>query len=332
MPVSAALPRPARLRRAGAALAAALVLAGCGDTKGSSGDAPVDPAAARAALGFSGDSALGYVRTALAFGTRVPGSAGHRATGDWIVAQMKARGAEVTEQAWTHRAADGRTLPLRNILARFNPQATSRILYVTHWDTRPVAEKETDPAKRATPIAGANDGTSGIGLFLAIADVLQRRAPTVGVDLLFVDGEDYGSFDPTEVDVFLGSTHFAANPPAPGYAPVFAIVWDMIGDRDLQLYQEGLSLNGAPEVVARTWRRAEELGLSKWFVPQPKYTVRDDHVPLLAKGWRAIDVIDIDYPYHHTLADTIDKVSAASLQIVGDVAVALIRDFDAPVP
>ena len=277
MPV---VPAPLR-RRVAAAAALALALAGCGEKPGGAGgDAPADPAAARAALGFSGDSALGYVRTALAFGTRVPGSAGHRATGDWIVAQMKARGAEVVEQAWTHTAADGKTLPLRNILARFNPQATTRILYVTHWDTRPIDEKETDPAKRDTPIAGANDGTSGIGLFLAIADALRKQAPTVGVDLLFVDGEDYGSFDPKEVDVFLGSTHFAANPPAPGYTPVFAIVWDMIGDRDLQIYQEGLSLTGAPEVVARTWRRAEELGLSKWFVPQPKYTVRDFDAPV----------------------------------------------------
>jgi Zn-dependent M28 family amino/carboxypeptidase len=325
---------PGRRPLARLALGLALpLLAACGG----GGDAPAagtaaDPAAARAALGFSGDSALGYIRTALAFGTRVPGSAGHEATGDWLVAQLKARGAVVEEQSWTHTAADGKTLPLRNILARFNPQATTRVLYLTHWDTRPIADSDPDPAKKTQPIVGANDGTSGIGLFLAIADALQKRGPNVGVDLLFVDGEDYGAFSPKEVDVFLGSTHFAANPPSPGYRPVFAILWDMIGDADLQIYQEVLSLNGAPEVVARTWRRAEELGLSKVFIQQPKYTVRDDHVPLLAAGWRAIDVIDIDYPHHHTMADTFDKLSAASLQAVGDVAMALIRDFDAPAP
>lgn len=326
---------PGRRPIARLALTLALpLLAACGggDQPAAGGAAPRDAAAARAALGFSGDSALGYIRTALAFGTRVPGSAGHTATGDWIVAQMQARGATVVEQTWSHTAADGKTLPLRNILARFNPQATTRILYVTHWDTRPIAESDPNPANRTTPIVGANDGTSGIGLFLAIADALRKQAPTVGVDLLFVDGEDYGQFDPKEVDVFLGSTHFAANPPSPGYQPVFAIVWDMIGDADLQIYQEVLSMDGAPEVVARTWRRAEELGLSNIFIPQPKYTVRDDHVPLLKAGWRAIDVIDIDFPHHHTLADTIDKVSAASLQAVGDVAMALIRDFDTPTP
>lgn len=325
---------PGRRPLARLALAGVLaLLAACGGRGDApAAGAPADPAAARAALGFSGDSALGYIRTALAFGTRVPGSPGHVATGDWLVAQLKARGATVEEQRWTHTTADGKTLPLRNILARFNPQATTRVLYLTHWDTRPVAESDPDPANKGKPIVGANDGTSGIGLFLAIADALKKRGPSVGVDLLFVDGEDYGAFSPKEVDVFLGSTYFAANPPSKGYAPVFAILWDMIGDRDLQIYQEVLSLNGAPEVVARTWRRAEELGLSNVFIQQPKYTVRDDHVPLLAAGYRAIDVIDIDYPHHHTMADTFDKLSAASLQAVGDVAMALIRDFDAPAP
>ncbi|MCU0627378.1 MAG: M28 family peptidase [Gemmatimonadaceae bacterium] len=313
------------------ALLACGALAGCGLATRDDGT-PADPAATRAALGYSGDSALGYIRTALAFGTRVPGSEGHTRTGDWLVAQMKARGAEVVEQRWSHTTADGKTLPLRNILARFNPQATTRILYLTHWDTRPKAESDPDPANKGKPIAGANDGTSGIGLFLALADALRKRGPQVGVDLLFVDGEDYGEFNPTEVDVLLGSTYFAANPPSPGYTPVFAVLWDMIGDRNLQIYQETLSLNGAPEVVARVWRTADELGLSNVFIQQPKYSIRDDHVPLLAKGWRAIDVIDIDYPPHHTLGDTIDKLSAASLQAVGDVALALIRDFDAPVP
>ena len=321
--------RPDPRRLASLALVA-LLAAGCGGDAAKDGASPnaSDAAAARRALGFSGDSALGYIRTALAFGTRVPGSDGHRRTGDWLVAELRARGAEVVEQTWSHTTADGTTLPLRNILARFNPQATERVLYVTHWDTRPKAESDLDPTKKGLPIVGANDGTSGIGLFLALADGLRAKGPTVGVDLLFVDGEDYGEFSPSEVDVFLGSTYFAANPPTPGYRPVFAIVWDMIGDRDLQIFQEVLSLNGAPEVVSRVWRRAEELGLAGTFIPQPKYTVRDDHVPLLAAGWRAIDVIDSDFPYHHTSQDTIDKVSASSLQAVGDVAMALIRDFD----
>ncbi len=307
-------------------------LLACGGEQAATSEGPgADSLSLRSAAAFDGAASMRYLTTALAFGTRVPGSAGHKATGDWIVAEMKARGAEVTEQTFSHTAADGKTLPLRNIIARWNPAATKRVLYVTHWDTRPKADAEgVQPADRLTPIAGANDGTSGIALFLAIGDALKAKPTTVGVDLVFVDGEDYGEFTPKEFDVFLGSTYFASHLPEPGYAPEFAVVWDMIGDRSLQIFQEQLSLDGAPEVVARVWRTAEALGYASAFIQRPKYTVRDDHVPLLAAGIKAIDVIDIDYPYHHTLEDTADKVSVESMQVVGTVAMALIRGMAAP--
>lgn len=313
------------------ALAVAAGLSACG---GESTDTLLkgpgaDSVALREAAAFSGATAMKYLDSAVSFGTRVPGSAGHKATGDWIVAGMKARGAEVTEQTWTHTAADGKTLPLRNIIARWNPAATTRVLYVTHWDTRPKADAEGVPeAARSRPIVGANDGTSGIALFLSIADALQATPTTVGVDLVFVDGEDYGQFTPKEIDVFLGSTYFAAHLPSPDYKPALAVVWDMIADRSLQIFQEQISLDNAPEAVAKVWSTAEDLGYANVFIQRPKYTVRDDHVPLQAVGIKAIDVIDIDYPYHHTLDDTLDKVSAESLQVVGTVAVALIRGFE----
>ncbi len=290
-----------------------------------------DSLALRSKAAFDGPASIGYLTKALSFGTRVPGSAGHRATGDWIVTELRARGAEVTEQRFTHTTAAGPTLPMRNIVARWNPAATRRVLYVTHWDTRPRADAEgVAEGDRNTPIVGANDGTSGIALFLSIADALKAQPTTVGVDLVFVDGEDYGEFTPKEVDVFIGSTYFAAHLPSPGYQPEFAVVWDMIGDRSLQIFQEQLSLDAAPEVVARVWRTAEELGYGGVFIQRPKYTVRDDHVPLQAAGLKAIDVIDIDYPYHHTLEDTADKVSAESMQVVGTVAMKLIRDLETP--
>ncbi len=290
-----------------------------------------DSLALRSQAAFDGAASMRYLKAALAFGTRVPGSAGHSATGDWIVAEMKARGAEVSEQTFTHTTAGGTTLPLRNIIARWNPAATRRILYVTHWDTRPKADADVvPPADRGKPIVGANDGTSGIALFLAIGDALKSSPTSVGVDLVFVDGEDYGEFLPKEIDVFLGSTWFAAHLPSPGYKPEFAVVWDMIGDRSLQIFQEQLSLDFAPEVVARVWSTAESLGYASLFIQRPKYTVRDDHVPLQAVGIKAIDVIDIDYPYHHTLEDTEDKVSQESMQVVGTVAMALIRGLAAP--
>ena len=307
-------------------------LVACGGEKPSAtAGVGADSLAARAAAAFDGPASMTYLHTALSFGTRVPGSAGSRATGDWIVTEMKARGATVTEQTWTHTTKGGKTLPMRNIIARWNPGALQHVLYVTHWDTRPKAEK-APAADTLKPIVGANDGTSGIALFLAIGDALKKKPTTVGVDLVFVDGEDYGEFGPPEVDVFIGSEYFAKHLPTPDYKPAFAVVWDMIGDRSLQIFQETISLDAAPEVVARVWRQAESLGYANKFIQQPKYAVRDDHVPLQAAGIKAIDVIDIDYPYHHTLEDTEDKVSLESMQAVGTVAVALIRELEAPTP
>ncbi len=321
--------------RRGAVLVHALLLAGVvacsGEQPGTTAGPGADSLRLRNAAGFNGATSLRYLTQAMTFGTRVPGSTGHVAAGDWIVAEMKARGATVVEQTWTHTTAAGVKLPMRNILARWNPTAARRVLYVTHWDTRPKADGAgVPPADQAKPIPGANDGTSGIALFLSIGDVLKAKPTTVGVDLLFVDGEDYGDFSPKEVDVFIGSQYFAAHLPEPGYAPEFAVVWDMIGDRSLQIFQEQISLDVQPSVVARVWRMAEALGYSGSFIQRPGGGVRDDHIALQAVGLKAIDVIDIDFPYHHTLEDTVDKVSAESLQIVGTVAVALIQELAAP--
>lgn len=303
-------------------------LIGCsGEPRSSTAGPGADSLALRMAAAFDGAASMTYLHKALQFGTRVPGSPGATATGDWIVAEMKVRGATVTEQTWSHTTKGGKRIPMRNIIAQWNPAAAQRVLYVTHWDTRPKAEK-APAADTLKPIIGANDGTSGIGLFLAIGDALKARPTAIGVDLVFVDGEDYGEFGPPEVDVFIGSEYFAKHLPSPTYKPVFAVVWDMIGDRSLQIFQETISLDVAPDVVARVWRQAEALGYAGLFIQQPKYTVRDDHVALQAAGIKAIDVIDIDYPYHHTLEDTEDKVSVTSMQAVGTVAVALIREME----
>ena len=302
-------------------LACALLVLGACDRTTSSEGTP-----------FDGEVARGYVKTQLDFGARVPGTEAARKAGDWIVAQMRERADTVIEQKWNHVTAKGDTLPLRNIFARFRPQATARILYVTHWDSRPVSDQAEDPAKRSLPVPGANDGASGVALFIALGDVLKKTPPTVGVDLLFVDGEDYGTFGPPDVDVLIGSTYFAANLPA-GYQPLFGVLFDMIGDADLLIPQESNSVDRAPEVVSRVWDTAAKLGYQKYFPPRTGYAVTDDHIPLLDKGLRVIDVIDLDYlgppgsgkpNYHHTPDDTLDKVSAQSLKIVGDVALALI--------
>ena len=273
---------------------------------------------------FDGTTALTYAKAQLDFGTRIPNSLGAQRAGDWIVAQMKRRADTVIEQRFDHVTVKGDTLHLRNILARIHPAATQRVLYLTHWDTRPISDGAKDPARRNMPMPGANDGASGVALFVALGDALKKTPATVGVDLLFVDGEDYGDFG-TMKDVLLGSTYFASHLPSPDYKPLYAVLWDMIGDKDLDIYQEPNSLQRAPEVVSLVWNEAETLGYSRYFINSPSNQgITDDHIPLLDAGIHAIDVIDFDYPWHHTPDDTIDKLSAHSLQVVGDVATALV--------
>lgn len=281
---------------------------------------------------FDAAQAMGWVRSQVAAGPRVPGMPGHDSIEAWLVRELRARADSVEVQAFTwvteagdslHRAGD--TLHLANILARFRPADPSRILYVTHWDTRPVAENDPDPAKRSTPIPGANDGASGTALLLEVADVLKHAPPSVGVDLLFVDGEDYGDFTSNK-DVLIGATYFAHHLP-PGYRPLFGVLWDMIGGRDQKIYQESYSLQYAPEVVDRVWSAADSLHLGGMFRPVDGGGIIDDHVPLLQAGLRVIDVIGFENyrAWHHTMEDTPDKVSQATLGDIGRLALALLH-------
>lgn len=302
------LPRPRALLLA----AAAAILAACRDRQ-------LAPQTA-----FDGAAAYALVKTQLDFGARVPGTPAHVRAGDWLEAQLRATADTVVVQRWTHVTVKGDTLPLRNILARYHPELTDRVLYVSHWDSRPTSDEATNPQQKALPVPGADDGASSTALLIGVGQALKKTPPNVGVDLLFVDGEDYGDFTENK-DVLLGSRYFAANPPAPGYQPLFGVLWDMIGDRDLRIPREENSVRAAPEVVDRVWGVAEELGYGSVFVPEVgAYPVTDDHIPLIEKGMHVIDVIDLDYPYHHTPDDTLDKVSQRSLQIVGDVAVKLV--------
>jgi hypothetical protein len=274
---------------------------------------------------FDGQAALRAVETQVGFGPRIPGRPGHAAEAAWLDSVLRPLADTLVVQAWTHVTAQGDSLPLRNFVARFNPGASERLLFMAHWDTRPISD---GPNSRdsAAAVPGANDGASGTAVLLGVAAALHKAHPTIGVDLLFVDGEDYGVFA-AEADVLIGSKYYAANMP-PGPLPLYAVLFDMVGDRDLQIYQEGNSLLGAPEVVNLVWEVARKAGHGDVFQPTPRHTLTDDHISLQAKGIRAIDVVDFDYPYWHTKDDTVDKVSAQSLQAVGEVALALVADSE----
>ena len=272
---------------------------------------------------FDGPSAFRYLETQVAFGPRVPGTEPHRRMDAWLDSLLRQRADTLVVQRWNHVTAKGDTLSMVNFMARYQPAAEKRILLLAHWDSRPHAD---GPNSRDStlPVPGANDGGSGVALLLGVTDVLERTPPTVGVDLLFVDGEDYGDFTGTPQDVLIGSRYYGAHQ-APGPAPIYAVLFDLIADKELQIYQEGNSLVGAPEVVSLVWDTAKDLGLAGTFISSPRHTLIDDHLELQKAGIRAIDVVDFDYQFWHTPDDTVDKVSAQSLQIVGDLAVALIR-------
>jgi glutaminyl-peptide cyclotransferase len=272
---------------------------------------------------FAGTTAFQYIETQVGFGPRIPGTEAHRRAAAWLDSLLRQRADTVVVQSWTHVTAKGDSLPLTNFIARFKPGAAKRILFLAHWDSRPTADgpASSDSTK---PVPGANDGGSGVAVLLGVADVLKRAPPSVGVDLLFVDGEDYGDFTNAPNDVLIGSRYYATHPVA-GPQPLYAVLFDLVADKDLQIFEEGNSLVGAPEVVELVWDTAKDLGYAGAFVATPKHTLIDDHLELQKVGIRAIDVVDFDYPSWHTPDDTIDKVSAASLQIVGDVAVALVR-------
>jgi hypothetical protein len=182
---------------------------------------------------FDGARAYEYIRLQVDAGPRVPGTEAHRLVGDRIVAEMRKNADTVIEQTWTHVTAKGDTLPLRNIFAQFNRAATKRILYVTHWDSRPTADKAFSAADRDKAVPGANDGASGTAMLIVLAEMLKTAPPSVGVDLLFTDGEDYGPFSSSvdidtsqSSDVLIGAKYFARNVlPAPSRSSPYCGTW-----------------------------------------------------------------------------------------------------------
>lgn len=275
-----------------------------------------------------GQAALGYAKTQVDFGPRIPGTESHRKAGEWLAEQLRLRADTVIVQAWRHRNAAGDTVSLWNFLGRFNPGAPRRILLLAHWDTKPIADYDTG-SRAKLPVPGANDGASGVAVLLAIGDALKKKAPAIGIDILFVDGEDYGTFTP-EVDVLLGSRYYAANQPS-GPKPEYAVLLDIVGGKKAQFRKEGHSLTAAPGVVELVWGTAQRIGQGSLFINEAGGPITDDHVPLQQAGIRAIDIIgdfghSSSYPWWHTTEDTLDKLSPEVMAGVGNVLMAVIRE------
>ena len=253
-------------------------------------------------VSFDGQRAYADVQTQVGFGSRVPGSEGHAQFQKWLQNELEAAGWQVemqTSEALGH--------PIENLVARRGADPP-QIVLGAHYDTRMFADNDPDAAQHTNFVPGANDGASGVAILLELARSLP--AETVPVWLVFFDAEDNGRIEGW--DWILGSREFVKNNPV---RPRAAIIVDMIGDADLNIYKER---NSDPALTDEIWAVAQGLGYESKFIPEYRHSMLDDHTPFLEAGIPAVDIIDFDYPYWHTIQDTPDKVSAESLKIVGE--------------
>ena len=256
---------------------------------------------------FDGQKAYWHVVAQVSFGPRVPGSEASRQARAYIRADLANKGWRVEEEAFTFRE-----VPLANIVARRGQGPIT--LLGAHYDSRPRADRDPDITRRQDAVPGANDGASGVAVLLELARVLRWNEDEGAIWLYFFDAEDSGNVNGWPWSV--GARHAVQRLAEQGIRVDKVIILDMVGDKDQQFYWEK---NSDPTLQASIWRTASELGYENVFIPEPKYQIIDDHVPFIEAGMRAIDIIDFDYPYWHTLADTPDKVSAESLRRVGHV-------------
>ncbi|MCL6523676.1 MAG: M28 family peptidase [Thermoflavifilum sp.] len=281
---------------------------------------------------FQADSAYNYVARQVAFGPRIPGTSAHKACGDWLVGLLKGWADTVYVQrtmvtAWNHQQ-----LPCENIIASFQPAAKERLLLLAHWDTRPWADQDPNPANRKKPFEGADDGASGVAVLLETARQLSLRKPDIGIDLLFTDVEDYGN-DSVPHSFCLGTQYWARHPHVPGYTADYGILLDMVGGRNAQFYREGQSQQFAGPQQDLFWNLANALGYSDYFrYDQIQVTIEDDHqyVSQLAHI-PCFDVIHLRNnpknpfpPYWHTLQDNLQNIDPHTLKAVGQTLLQLV--------
>lgn len=278
---------------------------------------------------FNADSAYAYIERQLEFGPRVPGTPGHKACAEWLEHKLRESGPDtLIVQRGDMRAYTGTRLPICNIMACYNRANPNRLLLLAHYDTRPWADNDPDPANHRKPLPGANDGGSGVGVLLEIARNMAEKKPSYGIDILFVDAEDYGrsgGFTDENDSWCLGTQYFLENLPYPdGLLPRYAILLDMVGGRDARFAREYTSHIEAREFTDKVWKEAADLGLSERFPDRVTAGVVDDHTFLNRAGIPAVDIIECDNaitssfpPYWHTMQDDMSNIDTNTLGDVG---------------
>ena len=282
---------------------------------------------------FVADSAMGMLQMQCDFGPRVPGTAAHKACADYINSRLAAWCDTVITQRATVTTFDGTSLIAQNIIGHINPDASTRILLLAHWDCRPWADKDEDPALQRNPVMGANDAASGVAVLLELARIMSTDRPEIGIDLLFVDAEDWGDYD-NEESWALGTKAWAQDYKqllGQDYAPTFGILLDMVGAHGARFAPEYFSLQNASSVVQLVWDTAREAGFGSYFVQATGGAVTDDHVVVNNAGIPCIDIIDMRgdgfFDGWHTTHDTVDTIDPATLQAVGQTLADLIYNY-----
>jgi glutaminyl-peptide cyclotransferase len=251
---------------------------------------------------FDGTLAYSQVLRQMDFGPRITGTDGNYAAGNYIVQQLHALGWQADFQPFDYMGVHA-----RNIIARANVGKGPVIILGAHYDTRRRADQ--DPAHLNLPVPGADDGASGVAVLLELARSLDLSQVHHEIWLAFFDAEDNGDLDGW--DWIVGSTYMAQHLTV---KPQSMILVDMVGDANQTIYMDS---NSNPGLSAQIWAVAAQLGYVQNFIPVPRYAMLDDHTPFVQAGIPAVDIIDFDYPFWHTLADTADKVSPISLERVG---------------
>lgn len=318
-------------------LSAMLITNGCDRSRKTTGNNKIKMKKIVSVPQFNPDSAYAYVAKQVSFGPRVPGTEAHQACANWLADKMNEFADTVYIQRFKARTYDKVTRNGVNIIASFNPVAKQRVLLMAHWDSRPFADYDKDESKFATPIDGANDGGSGVGILLEIARRMKTRAPNVGVDIVFFDLEDWGP--PRQLNLSgeenwgLGSQHWSKSPHIDGYRADFGILLDMVGAKDPVFRIEYFSKEYARYVVDLVWNTASDLGYGEYFLDEDGIAATDDHyfVNTFAKI-PSIDIIHQDislsgsnfFEHWHTSGDNLEVIDRETLKMVGQVVLTVV--------
>ncbi len=320
------------------ALPIALIACASNNSKGNKETAQTDTKPQIEVPSFNADSAYQFIEDQVAFGPRVPNMQSHEACATYLTEKLNSFGATVYTQKFDAIAFDGTILKSTNIIGAYKPESKKRVALFAHWDTRLWADNDKNKENINKPILGANDGASGVGVLLEIARNLQLQEPTIGIDIILFDSEDYGAPQhykgrTKEEDWCLGSQYWSRIPHVDNYRARYGILLDMVGGKDATFYYEGYSKYYASKILTKVWDKGIELGYGKHFLKRDGGAIIDDHmfVNQIAKI-PTIDIIPF-YPHNedssfgstwHTIKDDMSDIDKETLKAVGQTVTAII--------